>query len=152
MSVHVQLAVLGCLAAIFIALAARIGWQALRRNPGKRERRRRLHVNRTGRLSDALITEVSEKLVYYTYSVHGVHYSASQDIAALREKLPPELGSLVGLANIKYSEKNPANSILICEDWSGVRKAHSECVVRGQEKAHSERIANDDSARSAAAR
>jgi hypothetical protein len=130
MSAHEQLAALGGLAAILIAVAVRIASQALRRNPEKRERRRRLQVNRTGRLSDALITEVSEKLVYYTYSVHGVHYSASQDIAALREKLPPELGPLVGLANIKYSEKNPANSILVCEEWSGLRIAHSESVVR----------------------
>jgi hypothetical protein len=125
MSVHAQLAALGSLAAILIAVAGGIISQALRRNPEKRERRRRLHVNRTGRSGDALITEVSETLVYYTYSVHGVYYSASQDIAALRETLPPELGSLVGLANIKYSGKNPANSILVCEEWSGVRKAHS---------------------------
>jgi hypothetical protein len=121
MPAHAQLAALGSLAAILIAIAGRIASQALRRNPEKRERRRRLRVNGTGRLGDALITEVSENLVYYTYSVHGVHYSASQDIAALREKLPPELGALVGLANIKYSEKNPANSILVCEEWSGLR-------------------------------
>lgn len=122
MSVHAQLATLAGLAVILIAIVGRIASQALRRNPEKRERRRRLRVNRMGRLGDALITEVSEKVVYYSYSVHGVHYSASQDIAALREKLPPELGPLVGLANIKYSEKNPANSILICEEWSGLRK------------------------------
>ena len=124
------MAALGGLAAILIAVAARIVSQALRHNPEKRERRRRFQVNRTGRLGDALITEVSETLVHYTYSVHGVYYSASQDIAALREKLPPQLGSVVGLASIKYSGKNPANSILVCEEWSGLRKAHSECVVR----------------------
>jgi len=28
---------------------------------------------------------------------------------------------LVGVANLKYSPKNPANSILICEEWSGLR-------------------------------
>ena len=129
MSVLAQLAALVGLAAILIAIAAGIFSQALRRNPEKRERWRRLRVNRTGRSGDALITEVSEMLVYYTYSVHGVYYSASQNIAELREKLPPQLGSLVGLASIKYSEKNPANSILVCEEWSGLRQAHSECIV-----------------------
>jgi hypothetical protein len=130
MSVHAQLAALGGLAAILTAMAGRIVSQALRRNPEKRERWRRLRVNRTGRSAGALITGVSETLVYYTYSVHGVYYSASQDIAEFREKLPPHLGSVVGFANIKYSEKNPANSILVCEEWSGLWKAHSECVVR----------------------
>jgi hypothetical protein len=132
MSVHEQLAALGGLAALLIAVAVRIALQGLRRNPEKRERRRRLHVNRTGRLGDALITEVSEKLVYYTYSVQGVHYSASQDIAALREKLPSELGPFVGLANIKYSGKNPANSILLCEEWSGLRNGSARSAAGGQ--------------------
>jgi len=50
-----------------------------------------------------------------------VEYNASQDIAALRDLLPAEPGRLVGMANLKYSPKNPANSILICEDWSGLR-------------------------------
>ena len=131
MSVHAQLAALVGLAAILIAIAGGIVLQGLRRNPEKRERRRRLHLNRTGRLGDALITEVSEKLVYYNYSVHGVHYSASQDIAALRQKLP-ELGPVVGLASIKYSERNPANSILVCEEWSGLRDRSTRSAAGGR--------------------
>jgi hypothetical protein len=129
MSVFGQLAALGGLAAMLIAIAAGILSQALQRNPEKRERRRRLRVNRTGRSGDALITEVSETLVYYTYSVHGVCYSASQNIAELREKLPPQLGALVGLASIKYSEKNPANSILVCEEWSGLRNGSARSAA-----------------------
>ena len=110
-------------------MAAGILSQAVQRNPEKRERWRRLRVNRTGRSGDALITEVSETLVYYTYSVHGVYYSASQDISTLREKLPPELGPLVGLANIKYSGRNPADSILVCEEWSGLRNASARSAA-----------------------
>jgi len=100
-----------------------IGSRAARRSPEKRERHRRLDIHRHGRLSEALVTEVSasDALVYYTYSVQGVQYSASQDVAALRDKLPENLGRLVGSANLKYSVKNPANSILVCEEWSGVR-------------------------------
>jgi len=116
-----QLAVLGGVALALIALGA---WIALRRaktNSEKREKRRRLHVNRHGRLGDALILEGTETLLYYTYSVHGVEYHASQEIAALRDLLPAEPERLVGVANLKYSPKNPANSILICEEWSGLR-------------------------------
>ena len=109
------------LAIALIALGVWIALRVVHGSPEKRERKRRLHINRNGRLGDALITEATETSLYYSYSVHGVEYSASQDIAALRDRLPPELGRLVGLANLKYAPKNPANSILICEEWSGIR-------------------------------
>jgi len=118
---NLQIAVLCVLALALIALGAWIALQVTQRNPEKREKRRRLHVHRIGRLGDALILEATESLLYYSYSVHGVEYNASQDIAALRDLLPAEPGRLVGMANLKYSPKNPANSILICEDWSGLR-------------------------------
>jgi len=117
----VQLAALVGLAIALIALGVWIALRVVHGSPEKRERKRRLHINRNGRLGDALITEATETSLYYSYSVHGVEYSASQDIAALRDRLPPELGRLVGLANLKYAPKNPANSILICEEWSGIR-------------------------------
>ncbi len=117
----VQLAALVGLAIALIALGVWIALWVVHGSPEKRERKRRLHINRNGRLGDALITEATETSLYYSYSVHGVEYSASQDIAALRDRLPPELGRLVGLANLKYAPKNPANSILICEEWSGIR-------------------------------
>jgi hypothetical protein len=120
MSPAAQLAALIGLAIVLMALAV---WIALRvkGSPEKRERRRRLHVYRSGRLGDALITEATETALYYSYSVQGVEYSASQDIATLRDRLPEELGRLVGVANLKYAPKNPANSILLCEEWSGLR-------------------------------
>jgi hypothetical protein len=123
MSPRVQLAALIGLAVVLIALAVWIALRVAKGTPEKRERRRRLHVHRNGRLGDALITEATDTSLYYNYSVHGVEYSASQDIAALRDLLPPELGRVVGLANLKYAPRNPANSILICEEWSGLRVA-----------------------------
>ena len=115
---------LAVLAAVAVALIALVVWIALRvkkANPERREKRRRLHVYRTGRLGDAVVLEASDTLLYYTYSVHGVEYSASQDVSALKELLPDEPGHLVGVAHLKYLTKNPANSILICEEWSGLR-------------------------------
>jgi hypothetical protein len=83
-------------------------------------------VNRLGRLGDALITEATESVIYYTYSIRGVQYTASQDVTALREKLPAEPERLIGVASLKYAPKNPANSILICEEWSGLRVRGSD--------------------------
>lgn len=93
----------------------------LQTNPEKRERKRRLELHRHGRLGDALITEATEAMLYYSYSVRGVQYEASQDVSALRDRLPAEPERLVGPASLKYSSKNPGNSILVCEEWSGLR-------------------------------
>jgi hypothetical protein len=93
----------------------------LKGNPEKRERKRRLDLHRHGRLGDALILEATDALLYYSYSVRGVQYEASQDLNGLRHLLPIEPERLIGPASLKYSSKNPANSMLICEEWSGLR-------------------------------
>lgn len=98
-------------------------WLIRRRasTPEKREQRRRLLLQATGRIGDALVTEVSDDTLYYTYTIRGVQYTASQDVTSLRSLLPAEPERLIGMAGMKYSTKNPANSILLCEEWSGLR-------------------------------
>jgi hypothetical protein len=114
-----------------IAIAAGIGtgagllaWWLMRRMripPAERERRRRLSVNAAGRMVDGHITDVHENFVYYSYSVRGVVYTTSQDISAIRDRLPREATSLIGGVTGKYSPGNPADSIVVCEHWSGFR-------------------------------
>ena len=100
-------------------------WRAVRSRltPERREQRRRSDLNLHGRLGDALLTECHENTLYYTYEVRGVHYTASQDISSLRDKLPGAPERLGGMVNMKYAAQNPANSILVCEEWSGLRAA-----------------------------
>jgi hypothetical protein len=93
-----------------------------RRKPKDKEKRRRTEVNLTGRLGDATITEITEDAIFYEYSVRGLTYTASQDISQLRELIPSHSHRLIGRpASLKYSSQNPANSILLCEEWSGLR-------------------------------
>jgi hypothetical protein len=93
-----------------------------RQGPKDKEMRRRLSVNLHGRLGDATITDVLDDTLYYSYSVGGVSYTASQDVSQLRELMPPDPNRLIGRpASLKYSPRNPANSIIVCEDWSGLR-------------------------------
>src|SRR5271154_631682 len=117
MTEGVQVAALCGIAVALVALAV---WIAMRVHgtPEKRERKRRLNVHRLGRLGDAMVTEASDEVIYYSYSIRGVQYTASQDVSALREKLPAEPDRLIGIASLKYAPNNPANSILICEEWS----------------------------------
>jgi hypothetical protein len=94
----------------------------IRRKPKDKEKLRRLEVNSIGRLGDATIMEISDDAIIYEYSVGGLTYTASQDITQLRELLPPDSHRLIGRpASLKYSSHNPANSILLCEEWSGLR-------------------------------
>ena len=109
-------AVVAVAAAVAVLLARR-----LRIGPQEKERRRRLAVNAQGRMSDALITDIENNVLTYTYSVGGVTYTATQDISSLLDRLPPEAGRMVGPAWLKYSVQNPANSIVVCEQWSGLR-------------------------------
>jgi hypothetical protein len=120
MTEGVQVAVLSGVSAALIAVAL---WIVLRvrGTPEKRERKRRLQIHRQGRLGDAMISEATETTLYYFYTVRGVQYTASQDVAALRDYLPADPHRLIGVSSLKYSSKNPANSILVCEEWSGLR-------------------------------
>jgi len=98
------------------------GWMVFgrRMTPQERERLRRLKVNAAGRICDAVVVEIRDGVVYYTYTVHGVDYTASQDVRTLRQLLPADLVTLASHAAVKYLPENPANSILLCEAWSGL--------------------------------
>ncbi|HVO97831.1 MAG TPA: hypothetical protein VMT15_07180 [Bryobacteraceae bacterium] len=137
MTPGVEVAILFGIAAGLVALAV---WIALKVHgtPEKRERRRRLNVSRTGRLGDAMISEATESTLYYFYSVRGVHYTASQDVSTLREYLPANPAKLIGVTGLKYSSKNPANSILVCEEWSGLRAPTEQLNASSQDRAPSD--------------
>jgi len=115
---------IGFACALAAAVVAPAIWIArrMRATPEKRERLRRLSIHTTGRLGDAFLTEVRENLLHYTYKVRGVQYEASQDVSALRDRLPADPDRMIGMVGMKYLSKNPANSILICEEWSGLRE------------------------------
>jgi hypothetical protein len=128
MQTGLEVAGFGGLAVGCVALSAWIVAQVKERRPERREFKRRRLLSEQGRLGDAFITEATESIIYYEYTVQGVQYAASQEIGALRAKLPAEPERLIGLASIKYAVRNPANSMVICEEWSGLRgiaKAHA---------------------------
>jgi hypothetical protein len=105
------------------ALSSVAVWLLMRRRPTpeERERRRRVYVNAIGRMVDAVLTDVQEDSLQYTYTAHGITFAASQDIADVRNCLPENLDGVVGPVTVKYLMQNPANSIVVCEEWSGLR-------------------------------
>jgi hypothetical protein len=116
-----ELLVIGAVSFPVVAVGIYIVWR-IRRKPKDKEQQRRLEVNSNGRLGDATILEITGDAIFYEYSVRGITYTASQDISKLRELIPGDVERLIGRpASLKYSSQNPANSILLCEEWSGLR-------------------------------
>ncbi len=108
-------------------------------DPDEVERQRRAYLNQIGRIVEGQITDLVEvaedkaqrksakevggrrKLVCYSYSISGVSYETAQDITRLEGHAGMER-IITGLpASIKYDPSNPSNSILIADDWSGLR-------------------------------
>jgi hypothetical protein len=90
-------------------------------NAEKRERKRRQFLEKSGRIGEALITDVTETMLFYSYIVRGVQYEASQDVKGLEDRLPAPPERLAGMAHVRYALNNPANSMLVAEGWCGVR-------------------------------
>ncbi len=117
-----------------------------RKSPAELERLRRLAVNRCGRITVARVLELREakgpqgtpRLLFYTYEVAGVTYEAAQDISGI-PGLKAKMADLAGqTASLKYDTKKPTNSIIACEDWSGLvglRSTSPERLVRSKEQA-----------------
>ena len=83
---------------------------------------RRAHLVATGKMGDATLVEIREQHLFYAYLVRGVEYTASQDVSLLLERVPPDLTEVQTVA-VRYDSRNPANSIVVAEHWSGLRIA-----------------------------
>ena len=115
-------AVLVGAAAVFVALF--LVWRR-RNNPKERERRRRLRVNRQGRTTGGLVMDIADdetaRLIHYSYKIGAIEYNACQDVTAIDELVGHDPSTIVGAAQVKYQRSNPYNSIVVCEEWSGLR-------------------------------
>jgi hypothetical protein len=116
-------------------------------NPEEEERKRRLHLNQIGRIAEGQIVDLVERppeskaarkglfgasarplkdmrprhLVSYSYLISGVTYQTAQDITGLESQIRLERLVAGQPASIKYDAANPSDSILVADDWSGLR-------------------------------
>ncbi|ADV80983.1 DUF3592 domain-containing protein [Terriglobus saanensis] len=91
-------------------------------SPEEIERRRCLRLVQVGRLVDGTIVETGEHpegVVMFTYRVAGVQYTCAQDLSTV----PNTAGNFrVDLpVQVRYDPRNPFNSIVAAETWSGLR-------------------------------
>ena len=72
-----------------------------------------------GKMGDANLVDIRDDFLFYSYAVRGVIYTASQDVSRLKAFLPGDLASL-GNVSVRYDPRNPANSIVLAEEWTGL--------------------------------
>lgn len=115
--------------------------------PEEAERKRRLHLNQIGRIAEGQVVELAEHapeprqapkklfasrsrplkdagprhLVTYSYAISGVTYHTAQDITGLEAQIRFERLVAGQPASVKYDPSNPSDSILVADDWSGLR-------------------------------
>lgn len=94
-------------------------WKGSRITAEERERRRRAMLVAHGKMGDATLTEYHDNYLFYAYLVRGVEYTASQDVSTLLERVPSDL-SVLSAVSVRYDPRNPANSIVVDEKWSGL--------------------------------
>ncbi len=116
---EITLALAGVLTVVVALIGVR-AWKASRITPEERERQRRAALVARGKMGDATLVEMRGDLLFYTYEVRGVEYTASQDVSGLKQYIPPDL-SVLGPVGVRYDARNPANSIVLAEQWCGLR-------------------------------
>jgi hypothetical protein len=116
-------------------------------DPEAEERKRRLHLNQIGRIAEGQVVDLVEhtpeskgarkglfgararpltdmrprRLVSYSYAISGVSYHTAQDITGLESQVRLERLVPGQPTSIKYDPSNPVDSILVADDWSGLR-------------------------------
>jgi hypothetical protein len=118
----------GAAAVLLAAVVLRV-FLRRRPSPEELERRRRTAINNVGKMADGTVLDVGETTISYSYDLGGVGYSTTQDISMLQDRLPPDRYSVAGPVAVKFDPRNPANSIVVCEEWSGLR--HPDHIPKG---------------------
>ena len=120
-------ALIGGLAAL--TLGAGFVLRRRRKTPEQLEKERRERISTHGRIIDGTVIDAQEmtsesgtvQLLIYQYDVGGVSYEASQDITHLRQFVDIHTCKVGVPSSIKYDPQNPGDSIVISENWSGLR-------------------------------
>jgi hypothetical protein len=128
-------------AVVIIAVAALVflaGKWRRENDPDEKERLRRFEVNRNGRITSGEVVDIVDeelapngarrRFLHYRYTVGAVDFAACQDVTLISEGIADDPRGIVGAVAVKYHNKNPYNSIIVSEDWSGFRRVAEPAV------------------------
>ena len=75
-------------------------------------------------LAEATGLDASPRMLLYRYRVAGVGYEAVQDVSGI-EGLARDIRVDLPI-QVRYDQENPADSIVVAEEWSGLRYGRGE--------------------------
>jgi hypothetical protein len=75
------------------------------------------------KIDSALDSVPAPSIIVYNYRIAGVTYECGQDVSALADRVHGIRTDLP--IQVRYSPRNPANSIVVAESWSGLRLSSS---------------------------
>ena len=122
--------VIATTAASVAAVGGVVLWWVLthRKTAEERERLRREHLVVHGRIIDGSVLDWSEQpnssdlgTLMYRYYISGVSYECAQDLTFMKGTALIDATCLGRPASVRYDPKNPANSIIVAEGWSGLQ-------------------------------
>jgi hypothetical protein len=120
--------------AVLLAGAAAVSVWLLKRKrptPAEIEFGRRQFLTENGRIVDGTLLDVAEipaedghllTMLMYEYRIGGVDYEASQDITLMGDVVTVAHVRSGFPCSVRYQLSNPENSIVVAEQWSGLRK------------------------------
>jgi hypothetical protein len=112
--------VLGSIAAAALVVGGLIVYSGYRRRLDPEVLRCR-RIDNGGRIIEGMLTDVHDRVVYYQWEWRGVEYEASQDLRRFGDRLPETEDALIGPVTVKFLSNDPANSIVMSEQWNGLR-------------------------------
>jgi hypothetical protein len=132
MTLYANAWVIGAAAVLGAVLLALGLWMVFRKRPTAEEleRARRLFLAHSGRLVDGMLLDVCEveaedgrtlTMLLYSYRIGGVDYESSQDITDMRGVVDALQVRAGFPCSARYQPGNPHNSIVVAEEWSGLR-------------------------------
>ena len=136
--------VLGAIAAAGLCVGGVVAYFALRKRPSEEEveRQRREELVKSGRIIDGTVIDISDlnpqecgrpdgmRLILYKYEIAGVVYECSQDVTLLGDFVDIYDCRLGFPCSVRYDPHRPVNSILIAENWSGLRNTANSVPIR----------------------
>ena len=136
--------VLASIGAAVACLGGVVWYMATRKqtNYEEIERTRRQDLVLGGRIIDGTVIDIADmdayeakrpegmQLILYKYEIAGVSYECSQDIGGLKDVI--QLSDIrVGFpCSVRYDPRQPENSIVIAENWIGLRDTANSVPVR----------------------
>jgi hypothetical protein len=114
------------------AVAPLAWWLIVRKRPTAEEleRARRLFLVQSGRIVDGMLLDVCEveaedgrmlTMLLFHYRNGGVDYECSQDITDMPGVVDVSQIRAGFPCSVRYQPGNPQNSIVVAEQWSGLR-------------------------------